>query len=242
MCACCLSVCPPPPNVVIRLSLWLARDTHESSAECIQTQEKARGRAAPPSRRLRHISLPYLGRAVVVDGHKGHLRDRRVRDAPANRHFDRGTSLGERLVHVAHRDVLLEHRREAATGHLADDLAVGVEDLRVLARGRAGRDEADAALRDAVGELRADRGAAEEGEVLAPPLADGPGEARLNGRARLRWRVVGWVGRDGAQNAYLLIILSGSNSERVRAAANTTQSKSEQIYPPRPRTSSMSLP
>jgi hypothetical protein len=64
----------------------------------------------------------------------------------------------------------------------------------VLARGRAGRDEADAALRDAVGELRADRGAAKEGEVLAPPLADRPREARLDGRARLRGEGWWWGG------------------------------------------------
>lgn len=102
------------------------------------------------------------------------------------------------VPHVAHGDVLAERRAGTPAGDDAEAvaLAVGGDDLGVLARGGAVDDEPDAPPRDAAAALALGRqlrehdvGAVELGRLgqggIAAVAADDPGERALDGRRRV---------------------------------------------------------
>mmetsp|Transcript_23477 Transcript_23477/g.79940 ORF Transcript_23477/g.79940 Transcript_23477/m.79940 type:complete len:631 (+) Transcript_23477:1146-3038(+) len=159
----------PPP----RAGRACPTDTPRPTAPTAPRAHKPRSCARRPR--------ALLGRLVVGRRHERHFGHRRVVHLVAHLHLELGPRLGQRLVDVAHGDVLLQARGEAARGYLPDLVAVEVQHLGVLPGRGAGGDEAHAALRHALRHVLGHRLAAQEVELLAAALADGPRQARLHG-------------------------------------------------------------
>src|SRR5918996_5472756 len=118
--------------------------------------------------------------ALVAVGNEGQIGDPGRMRLAADDQGERRA--GRRMLarDIAERDRAPDGRAEAATGHRADRLARGILDFRALARRRtAVGADADQLSRGPLTELPQDRVGARKAALLAPALADRPGEPGL---------------------------------------------------------------
>src|SRR4051812_5035072 len=83
---------------------------------------------------------------------------------------------------IAHGDGYADARPEATRGNLANELASGIDDLRMLAGGHAAlQDEPHATAQRAFGQLAPDTDLARKPALAPAARADRPGEPGFNG-------------------------------------------------------------
>src|SRR6516225_3589834 len=115
--------------------------------------------------------------AVVVGRNERQPSDSRRSRGAAHLQFQRGALPSMAAVDVTHRDRPTDRGTKAATGHAANPVARGIDNLGVFARRCPPfRTDADTLARCPLGELTQHRGGTRKPSVGTPSFADCPGK------------------------------------------------------------------